>query len=564
MRIKVIFLFIISVMAFIPSCTNGHSRAESDVFDRVSAHMKEIWADYYKSAEYDSLVERTYPYLDQAKASCDTSALLVSCAYMAQAFFFMDMRDSVRKYLDMAASYNTVNFSGTRLNCMLTNIEGLYAVKFELNYPKALVCFREVLRLAGGTNNASMELLALSNIVSIYYSMSDKYGLEYARSALNRLEGIQADETFLYMYEAPVYLSVARMEYLNGSLDTAWGYLSKADSMAKRYSILSITPPIYLLYGDICHAKGQDSLAGIYYEMAMDNAEDDAGVISMVCLNYGGYCEDMEDYAMARKLYERALTVSDSSGNMLYRSELLSRLWKLYLRTGQTERSYEYALQYGKCQDEVAFRAMEQEFSALQQSYKNIEFRYAMQAKEMDVLKARRNAAVSWLVAAIVLSVSVLLYQMYRKQRKMYAVLYSRHKEFVKRFDSDAATGNDEKPEYLKELYLRAETLMRESKVFKIKDMSLDKLSDMLDTNRTYLSKAINRYYGASFSTYLNTYRINEATKIISDPQTDLLIKQLADDLGYSSVPVFSKAFLKETGMPPSRYRKEAISENKC
>ena len=36
-----------------------------------------------------------------------------------------------------------------------------------------------------------------------------------------------------------------------------------------------------------------------------------------------------------------------------------------------------------------------------------------------------------------------------------------------------------------------------------------------------------------------------------------MLFKQLADDIGYNSVTVFSKAFQRETGCTPSIYRKE-------
>lgn len=91
----------------------------------------------------------------------------------------------------------------------------------------------------------------------------------------------------------------------------------------------------------------------------------------------------------------------------------------------------------------------------------------------------------------------------------------------------------------------------------------LKRLAELLDTNRTYVSKAVNKYSGMSFSSYLNMYRINEATAVISDPSRNVLLKQLADDLGYNSVTVFSKAFQKETGLTPSRYRKEIMDGGK-
>ena len=110
------------------------------------------------------------------------------------------------------------------------------------------------------------------------------------------------------------------------------------------------------------------------------------------------------------------------------------------------------------------------------------------------------------------------------------------------------------------ELFSKAEKLMENEKIFKQKDLSIEKLSLLLETNRTYLSRAINTLSGLTFHSWVNMYRIREATDILSDPDNDVPIKCLADDLGYNSVSVFYKAFQKETGLTPSRYRKEAVS----
>lgn len=83
----------------------------------------------------------------------------------------------------------------------------------------------------------------------------------------------------------------------------------------------------------------------------------------------------------------------------------------------------------------------------------------------------------------------------------------------------------------------------------------------MAGSNRTYLSIAINKNAGVSFSQFINSYRIQEAVRVLSDPaNADYPLKALASDLGFSSMTTFYKQFQSEVGMTPSAYRKTILS----
>lgn len=79
----------------------------------------------------------------------------------------------------------------------------------------------------------------------------------------------------------------------------------------------------------------------------------------------------------------------------------------------------------------------------------------------------------------------------------------------------------------------------------------------MLGTNRTYISKIINKFADKSFWGYINMYRIAEATRILSDMNNDIQIKNLYEILGYNSAASFFRVFREETGITPSKYREE-------
>ena len=172
--------------------------------------------------------------------------------------------------------------------------------------------------------------------------------------------------------------------------------------------------------------------------------------------------------------------------------------------------------------------------------------------------KKTEQKNVQLLLILIVIGISsILLSLLYYRQKKMYGRLVKRYQDYVSRLELNRNTCHTEEQNTDRKLYEKIEELMRNEKIYRMKDLSLELLADMVKSNRTYCSRAINTFSGMSFNRYLDTFRIAEATSIIADSSNDILFKQLADSVGYNSVAVFSKAFLRETGCSPSIYRKE-------
>ena len=66
------------------------------------------------------------------------------------------------------------------------------------------------------------------------------------------------------------------------------------------------------------------------------------------------------------------------------------------------------------------------------------------------------------------------------------------------------------------ELFARIEYLMQTEGVYRQNDLTIERLAERLDTNRTYISRAINQQAGKAFSSYVNSYRIDEAVRRLS------------------------------------------------
>ncbi len=85
--------------------------------------------------------------------------------------------------------------------------------------------------------------------------------------------------------------------------------------------------------------------------------------------------------------------------------------------------------------------------------------------------------------------------------------------------------------------------------------LTLYELAKSIDVSPHHLSQVINQYYQCNFQSFINTYRIDIAKKLLRN--TSLKILAVAYDSGFKSISTFNVAFKKETGMSPTQYRKK-------
>ena len=101
-------------------------------------------------------------------------------------------------------------------------------------------------------------------------------------------------------------------------------------------------------------------------------------------------------------------------------------------------------------------------------------------------------------------------------------------------------------------------TRLMESGVYRQDGLMVGGLARQLSLPEHRLRRLINGALGhRNFSAFLNEYRLEEARRILSDPdQTRRQITQVALDLGYGSVGPFNRAFKAETGLTPTEFRR--------
>ncbi len=99
-------------------------------------------------------------------------------------------------------------------------------------------------------------------------------------------------------------------------------------------------------------------------------------------------------------------------------------------------------------------------------------------------------------------------------------------------------------------------SLLKEEKVFKINNLTLEMLSQRLNTSRHNTSQVINEHFNMNFFELINQYRIKEAKHILeNDLRKSMNIIDVAYEVGYNNKVTFNKCFKKETLLTPSQYR---------
>lgn len=86
-------------------------------------------------------------------------------------------------------------------------------------------------------------------------------------------------------------------------------------------------------------------------------------------------------------------------------------------------------------------------------------------------------------------------------------------------------------------------------------DLRLPALAEALNVSSHHLSQVINEQYNQSFTSYINTYRIEKAKELLTD--TNLQVTEIAYQVGFNNKTSFYKAFKSKTALSPSAFRKQ-------
>nr|WP_321234143.1 helix-turn-helix domain-containing protein [uncultured Psychroserpens sp.] len=119
--------------------------------------------------------------------------------------------------------------------------------------------------------------------------------------------------------------------------------------------------------------------------------------------------------------------------------------------------------------------------------------------------------------------------------------------------DTTKYQANSLPEKFSKEMFAKLVEHVQVNESFKNNEIKLLDLAEELSLTSHQLSQIINQNANQNFSEFINSYRVKEALKLIS--QIDR-INLLAYEVGFNNRTTFNKVFKKTTGLTPTQYKK--------
>ncbi|MGL5272083.1 MAG: helix-turn-helix domain-containing protein, partial [Phocaeicola sp.] len=339
------------------------------------------------------------------------------------------------------------------------------------------------------------------------------------------------------------------------------------------------------LLGDLLAEEGAYTQSLAYYRKATkDKQTSKTSSIVYAYLGEANVRIKQQQYSDAIMLIKQGIAISYARANTIYRKELYEALSLCF----EKQQNYAEALSAYKVfraeNDSLAIALNERDASELRFRYDSERQANTIKEARLIMLQKEQRIQQQMYILIIILLVLGLLYYLYLRKNRLYLRIVQQTQEAIKREDKlrtrihelenskTEATPTAQPEKYAAsslsdeksiEIFQQLEELMQVQKRYKENTLTKERVAEELGTNRTYLSRIINEQTGLTFTHYINKYRIEEATRILSNPANQTPLKAISADLGFSAISTFYNLFQNKVGMTPAQYRNKVIELEK-
>lgn len=457
------------------------------------------------------------------------------------------------------------------------NVLGIYSTIYECNFSQARHYYSEAIKHAKRINATQFIVSAECNIAELYHSIGDTLG---------------------HVYDLDIYKYA--LEKNNNVL-----LLPAAQRCAEYYLDYSNHPERAIPYIKSVREAGSEYLyhllRGKYY-IAIDSAElarreldlalQQKNISPNVYLTYGKLLNNLGKYTESNNMLQKAEEAYhqiDSKGfNHIETWRVMS---DNYRKLGNVGLALNYLDLYINGRDSVNNLRNQEEIN----TYK---VRFDVEKKELELARNRetmkRQSITLWGVI-ILLGLWGGFYFFYKlRRRSMHRIIVRQQKDFLMEQsksaelsesldssdnfgstkDSDmpdnteatkTSDSSDSRKGLSKEkaaaIWSLIEHEMNVNKIYTDTTVTRDIFSERIGCNHTWFSQVIKEHTGKSYLQFMNSRRIKEAVRILSDPASDITQKDLAARLGFLSASTFYSTFKQQVGMSPAEYRKLALAD---
>lgn len=583
---------VVLTAAALTACGRGDDRVKA----KEESETERLWREGkydLNTANFRNAAEKGNRLLEIAEEDDDTKAEIFGKIILGQAEIFSD---SAQNAYTMLRDAELLCLHEKNDSCLASvyNGLGIYSDNVENDLQEALRYFFKGLETARRAGNERMHSLLLVNISAVYSLLNDPSGIRYAMECYRH--GKEKGERFLIYAGAS---SAASIYAENGTdTDHALDLLREAE-LIHHDDDMNNHASLYYIYGRLLMQKGDTTGAAECFEESMAHIYEDESDGDL--RGFIGMSEILMDRGESRQaiaMLDSALAISGRIPVTLFRLNVLNALSSTHRKLGNRQLQAKYEAM-AAAEREAKSKTSPEVVNLVKSKY-DLE-RAENEVNRLKIEKLEKEMTVRTLIVVIVIVLLVfsMMLGYHRRKQRLYAAIVRQSTESAREeerlrdiirdleskaglqpapeskagFQHDPSAGSDShskagfqpapsspatSSESLNRLAAEFESLMSDPKVFCDPQMSKDKIAELLHTNRTYVSKIVNDKYKMNLPHFINQLRIKEAIRRLSDPECDIPLKQLASELGYSSITTFYSKFNEATGMPPAAFRDRA------
>ncbi len=442
------------------------------------------------------------------------------------------------------------------------------------NYTEAISQFQEVISLNEKVGNNDGIASGYWNIGNIYweYKSSEK-ALENYNKALEYFAKTGDTE-----FVASVYNNIGLVYHEQGKDEDAISNYDKAINISKKNNDdISLATGIMNKAVIIDETGDYNSSEELFTEALQIFEKNSYGLGVFVCkLNLSGIYAVRDQHELAIKTVLDALNIEGIEQPIKYLSEGYLILAQNYSEIGSFKDANTYYQKYFDIQDTIFGTEIKKQVAELQAKYESDKdkaqlelYEQQMKIQNLELEHKEKQFHLTALILILSLIFISFLVILYSQKQKSYLALVKQNvdiakKDIEKEIILDEAAKNDlskqnnpllcdeNKSEFQKKL----DNLMLKEKVFIRKQITINDLAKLLETNRNYLSEFINEHFNTNFNNFINEYRVKEARKLLLiNEYRNYTIEGIADTVGFHTKATFNSAFKKITGVTPSFFR---------
>lgn len=435
-------------------------------------------------------------------------------------------------------------------------IEDLYtiATQFEKlgDYKQALPLYEEAYQLAKNNQNTELQSQCLFSLINILYNAG------YYKKTLVYCDSIKGTSNCNKQFAIKQILVDCYLK------------LNKPDS-ARYYlaSLLTSTKGSPIINAQIAESfiiENNEDSASFYIKKTLHSLKEknQTALPPYLLQTYSSFAKLLQrngknqESSQAFLLVEPLMKEKTSNSNDLKRQiDALTHFSSFCRDTKQYEKALDLLAHRDSIQLIYNDIQKKQDSKNLADRFEIQELNHALDLKETKLRYVHRLLILSTTCGLIVITILTVIFYLYKKQVKQRKMLYLKN-EKQQKTEEVLLKQRNTNPENI--LFIRATNLIKKQKLFLDDKINVIILAEMLKTNRTYLSKAINICTGNNFNTWFNSFRINYAIELMRD-NPFIEIKRLSSQCGFNSTETFNRNFIQQCGIKPREYQKQIIIE---